>query len=177
MTIPASGRTGFAALRYPGFLIFIVGKIFSIVSSHMILVALSYQIYDRTGDPLNLALISLSLFVPTCGLGLFIGYVVDNYDRKRVMTSVFVGLTVTTLFILAFTLLDIEILWPYYLVLFCMGTVRAFYGPTSNAIAPNLVPLEVFPNSVTWNSSVGKMAQICGPMAGGFLYLLGPDVV
>jgi MFS family permease len=174
---PASGETGFAALRYPGFLIFIVGKVLSVVSNHMILVALAYQIYDRTGDPLNLAMINLSLFVPTCGLSLFIGYVVDRYNRKRVMTLVFTALTITTLFILAFTVFDIQVLWPYYVVLFCMGTARAFYGPTSNAIAPNLVPLEVFPNSVAWNASTGKIAQICGPAAGGFLYLAGPEVV
>jgi MFS family permease len=49
--------------------------------------------------------------------------------------------------------------------------------PASQAITPNLVPVESFGNAVALNSSTFQVANIAGPTIGGVLYLAGPAVV
>jgi len=61
-------------------------------------------------------------------------------------------------------------IWPIYSVLVVMGIARAFMGPASASLAPNLVPSVALSNAVTINSSAWQMANIAGPMVGGLLY-------
>jgi MFS family permease len=51
-----------------------------------------------------------------------------------------------------------------------MGIVRAFSGPASQSLLPQIVPPEDFQNAVAWASSVFQAATILGPMAGGIIY-------
>jgi hypothetical protein len=67
--------------------------------------------------------------------------------------------------------------WPVFAVLVLFGSARAFSQPASQAITPNLVPIEAFPNAVALNSSSGHVARIAGPAAGGILYVFGPNIV
>src|SRR5690606_205833 len=53
---------------------------------------------------------------------------------------------------------------------------RAFFGPASASLVANLVPEEDFANAVAWNSSAWQLATIVGPVAGGLLYGLSPEV-
>ncbi|MCC7491900.1 MAG: MFS transporter [Fimbriimonadaceae bacterium] len=56
-----------------------------------------------------------------------------------------------------------------YGVLFLMGIARAFAGPARSALLPSLVPMEVFSNAVTWNSSAFQLSAVAGPALGGLL--------
>ncbi len=56
-----------------------------------------------------------------------------------------------------------------YAVLFVIGVAKAFYNPAKTAILPQLVPLEVFSNAVTWNTSLFQVASMAGPALGGFV--------
>jgi MFS family permease len=171
------GNSGFAAFRYRDFRYFYFTKAFAVGTFHMNLVAIGYQIYEMTGDAMALALINLSLAVPAVALSPITGYVADSFDRRRVVVGCYAVLLVTSLGLCALTALAVTELWPFYLTLFLSGAGRAFYGPTSNALLPNVVPIEILPNAIAWNTSAGRTAQILGPPAGGFLYLLGPETV
>ena len=61
--------------------------------------------------------------------------------------------------------------------MFFFGATRSFEGPTSQAIAPNLVPLEVLPRAIAFSQSAFKTAAVTGPALGGFLYLAGSGTV
>ena len=60
--------------------------------------------------------------------------------------------------------------WSIYAVLVAVGSARAFAGPASQALVPNLVPPRHFSNAVAWSSSIWHVATIAGPALGGFLY-------
>ena len=60
----------------------IIGKTFGWMALHMIMVAITYQVYDRTGDVINLADIGLATFAPAIGFALITGYVADRFDRR-----------------------------------------------------------------------------------------------
>ena len=58
--------------------------------------------------------------------------------------------------------------WTYvFLVLGAVG--RAYLWPASSALLPQLVPREVFPDAITWNSGSFQISAAMGPALGGFL--------
>jgi MFS family permease len=65
---------------------------------------------------------------------------------------------------------------PIFVALALLGVARAFFGPASQALVVNLVPLHDFANAVSWNSSAWQVASIVGPVAGGLLYGIGANV-
>jgi len=172
-----SGARGLAAFRSRDFGFFMFGKIFSWVGLHMMMVAIAYQVYDLTGDVMNLAYIGLSIFAPAMGLALFTGYAADRYDRRLVLVTCFVVMLVSALLFLAITLAGMPDVWPVFAVLVLLGTGRAFMMPVINALVPNLVPVSHLPNAIAWNTSIHKIGQVVGPALGGVLYLAGAEVV
>ena len=79
---------------------------------------------------------------------------------------------VLTMVLFAFAFHGLARVWPIYLVLFLIGTGRAFSGPASSALIPQLVPTEAFVNAVTWGATIFRIATITGPTVGGFLFTL-----
>lgn len=172
---PGPSRLG--ALRHRDFLLMFVGRAFAWIALHMVMVAIGYQVYDRTGDLMNLAYIGLATFAPAIGFALVTGYVADLFDRRLVIAACYATLLVTSLLFCAMTLADVQEVWPVFAILVVLGTARAFYQPASASLVPNLVPAPIFPNAVAWYSSIGKIAQVVGPALGGLVYLAGPEVV
>jgi MFS family permease len=50
-----------------------------------------------------------------------------------------------------------------------MGTAFVFQIPAKQALFPHLVPKEMVPNAVTWNSTAFQTAAVTGPLVAGFL--------
>ncbi|MGE0650557.1 MAG: MFS transporter [Alphaproteobacteria bacterium] len=169
--------TGMVALRNRDFRLFFCGKAFAAIGQHMVTVAIGYQVYDRTGDPMDLAYIGLATFAPAFGFALFTGYVSDLFDRRLVLSYCYGVMMTAAVLLFIFTVSGESDVWPAFLIMSLMGTGRAFYQPASNALVPNLVPAVEFPNAVAWNTGANKVSQMLGPAIGGGLYLIGPEVV
>jgi MFS family permease len=56
-----------------------------------------------------------------------------------------------------------------YLLLFLLGTARAFHGPARDSLLPGIVPGGIFANAITWSTSGFQVASTVGPALGGFL--------
>jgi hypothetical protein len=54
-----------------------------------------------------------------------------------------------------------------YLVIFVQGAIRAFNQPAKTSLMPMIVPSVIFPNAVTWNSSIQETCSMVGPAIGG----------
>src|SRR5205814_8346871 len=59
---------------------------------------------------------------------------------------------------------------PIFLLLAVFGVARAFMGPASQSLLPNLVAAEDLSHAIGCNSSSWQLATITGPVAGGLLY-------
>ena len=64
------------------FALFWVGRIVSILSFQMLMVAIGWQLYALTGSALDLGLLGLAQFVPMLVLTLLVGHVADRYDHR-----------------------------------------------------------------------------------------------
>jgi MFS family permease len=166
-----------SALRYTNFRYYAAARFFTTLAVQMQSVAIGWQVYEATGDPLDLGLIGLAQFLPFVVLVLPAGQVADRADRKVILALCYGVQTLCAIVLLAWSLSPVDTVWPVFAVLLLFGAARAFAMPTSQAITPNLVPLVAFPNAIALNSSMSHVATITGPALGGLLYVLGPNVV
>lgn len=175
MTPPAPSAR--AVLAVPDFRDFIVARFFSAVAQQMVGVAVGWQVYDLTGDPLHLGLVGLVQFLPAFLCALPAGQVVDRYERRKVLQICFGLQTLGMIALLVLALAPDPSLTLLYAILAMLGCARAFNHPASQSLAPLLVPKELFPRAVAWSSSSWQVAIIAGPALGGMVYGLGVAVV
>ena len=158
------------ALTIPDFRALLLTRFANTLSFQMPGIAMQWYVYDRTGDPMLLAFVGLAQFLPSLLFTLPAGHVADSYDRRNVLrVAYFVMLLATLIF---GYIVHLGYVWPIFVLLFFLGTARAFAGPASFALVPAIVPLEDFPRAVALNSIVWQAATIAGPVIGGWTYAL-----
>jgi MFS family permease len=172
----------FEAFRYPNFGLYLSARVLATLAVQMQGVAVGWQVYAITNDPLDLGLIGLAQFLPFMVFVLPAGQVADRVNRRLVLALCYALEVLCALALLWFSLYALPgdatpQIWPVLAVMAVFGTARAFAMPASQAITPNLVPPHVFANAVALSSTLGHAATIAGPALGGFLYLAGPNVV
>ncbi|WP_395452939.1 MFS transporter [Azospirillum melinis] len=174
---PAAGDSFRSAFRHRAFALFWSARVCSMLAIQMQVVAVGWQVYAMTGDPLDLGLVGLFQFLPSLALVLVAGHVVDNNDRRTVL---FGALSVEMIAVAALFLLTMAgALSPHaiFAVVALIGLAKSFEGPANQAILSATVPVEDLPNAVAWQSSGVQVAQISGPALGGLLYIAGPAAV
>jgi MFS family permease len=172
-----SNARALSALGYPDFKRFLLARFLATLAVQMQSVAIGWQVYALTRNPVDLALIGLAQFLPFLAAWLPAGHFVDRHDRRLILALCYATELLCALLLLAFTMAEMTVVWPVFAVLVVFGTARAFSNPAAAAITPNLVPLESFGNAVALNSSSWQIATIVGPTLGGVLYLAGPHTV
>src|SRR5258708_17909728 len=81
-SISASGDRGPPILGIRDFRLFMGGRLLSILSTQMQAVAVGWQVYDITHDPLTLGYVGLAGFLPIATLTLPAGAVPHRFDRR-----------------------------------------------------------------------------------------------
>ena len=172
---PAEGDR-LVVLRHPDLRRYLSGRFLASLATQVQTVAVGWQVFSVTGDPFDLGMVALSQFLPFVILILPAGHVADRYDRRRVQLLTYLLLAACAAALLGFAIADVTDTAPVFGVMVLFGVARAFNQPTSQALLPNLAPIELFPRAVALNSSLGQIATIAGPAIGGLLVLLGVGV-
>ncbi|MEM5429526.1 MFS transporter [Cupriavidus oxalaticus] len=140
-------------------------------------VAVGWQMYDLTRDPLMLGMVGLVQFLPSVVLILMSGHVADRFDRRRIVRTcqsiealLAAGMAVASLT----GWIDSHHIFVFVALI---GATRAFENPTLQALLPSVVTPRQLPRAVALASSAGQTAIIIGPAIGGFAYVAGPGVV
>ncbi|MGA2695105.1 MAG: MFS transporter [Terriglobales bacterium] len=172
-------RAGYVAFSSPDFLLFQAARFFIVAALEMQSVAIGWQVYEITKKPLDLGLVGLAQFLPGIFLFLAAGHVADRFSRRSVLLCCYAGFGMCSSLLLVLALRTSPSVLMIYAVVLLLGVVRTFNGPAGRAILPQLVPIEHFPNAVTWNATTFQAATISGPALGGLLYAVshGPRAV
>jgi len=164
----------YRALRIRDFrLIFIAGTL-SVVGAFLESVALSWELYERTGDPLVLGTVGLIEFLPVLLFALPAGHLADRFDRRTiaVLTRLLEAGAAAGLAYLSWTQGSVPLI---YAVLFVTSMARTFQGPASGALLPAIVPPAAFSNAVTWQSTASQLAAMIAPaFVGGMIAVFAP---
>lgn len=172
------------AFQFRDFRLFWAAKFLGSFSSLMTVVAVGWQVYEiarRTHSvkeaSLYLGLIGLVQFVTLAGCSLFAGYIADRLDRRWVARAALAVEIIAVGLLFAHALSGSSVLWPIFGAAGLLGVGRAFMAPSMQALAPNLVPIEILPSAIAWNSIAWQVAAVAGPAACGYLIVGGAEWV
>jgi MFS family permease len=169
-----SAPSSLAAFRSRDFRLYQAARCAVVIGAEAQALAVAWQVYQITHRALDLGFTGLALFLPGLLFLLPAGHVADRFDRRTVVLVCYSLQAICTAVLLAFAWAGLHRVLPIYVVLFFIGSGRAFSGPASSALIPSLVPKENFVNAVTWGATIFQIATISGPTIGGLLYTMAP---
>ncbi|HYE44997.1 MAG TPA: MFS transporter [Caulobacter sp.] len=168
-----------ALLRQRDFRFFWLSRWTAVLGVQIQSVALGWHVYDLARRTMGVneaafmvSMIGLVSFVPVLFLALPAGETADRHNRRRILLFCYAGeIAIAGLLTLAafFNRETIPLLLGAA-VLF--GIARAFFAPANTALGPMLVPRELLPRAIAWNSLAWQTASIIGPALGGLLIVV-----
>lgn len=164
------------ALYYPRFVKHVAALAAHGFAAQIMVVAVSWQVYELTNNPWDLGLIGLSQFLPALCLVLVTGLVADRFNRRLILATCLGLEFIAALGFVWFTLSDQTDVRYVFGILALLGMARAFFNPASDALSPNLLSREAIPHGISLNSMNWQITTITGPVFGGLLYGLGGQV-
>ena len=191
-TAPVAARHDpYAALRVPPFRWFVISLMAMTIAVQIQGIAVAWQLYAATNDPLALGLAGLAEVVPFLALCLPAGHWADRHDRRWLAL---VGIAVLVLCAALFLGMTLALRasgaadgavgttrWSspiaIYAVLAVSGVSRAILQPARQALGTMIVPASLYANAATWRSSIWQFASVLGPAIGGLMFaFIGPLV-
>ncbi|WP_407059799.1 MFS transporter [Comamonas composti] len=156
-----------------GFAPFVVARMLAMFALQMQAVVVAWQVYALTRDPMSLAYVGLAQFLPMVVLLIPAGDLSDRMPRKLLLKiSWWVASLCSLLLWWLSTHGHGDAHW-IYAVLVLFGCSRAFMGPATQSLLPQIVPREQLAKALATNSMLMRTAAIAAPVLGGLLYAWG----
>ncbi len=153
---------------------YLLSTAFAAVGHNLLVTVLFKQVFDITGDELDIGLIGLAQFVPALLLVLASGWVADRFDRRRVSALFLFGRGLCAVALVVYSWFDPGSVWPLFAIAFVLGAADAMLAPARRSIPPLIVEQAEFPQVVALWTATFTGSAIVGPVLGGFLYAVGP---
>ncbi|MFL5772443.1 MAG: MFS transporter [Flavisolibacter sp.] len=166
-------------LNYKEYRLYIFVRFFYIMALRMVATVVAYQLFHLTGSSFSIGIAGLSEFLPVFALALYAGHVIDRSDKRTLLLKGICSYLVCVIALIIITLPAIEnrltvvsLSILFYCVIFMTGAIRAFAGPTTNAIIAQLVPKNILQFAANISSTTWLAASIFGHASAGFLIAL-----
>src|SRR5208283_4703326 len=167
-------ESAYAVLRNADFFRYLIGRFVASLGQQMLVVAIDWELYQRTRSALSLAFVGLSLMVPMILCTIPAGHFADTFSRKNIILITTLVLTVASLGLTLCSALRWPVTW-IYVCLAVIGAARTFLWPASAAFVTSLVPLKQFARAVTFNSGAFQLSCVLGPVAFGEVIAMTPN--
>jgi MFS family permease len=156
-------------LRHREFRLLWLGLFISQAGSKLHLVAVTWQVYQLTGDPLALGALGLARLVPIVLLALGSGVVADAIDRRRLMIYTQSMMMACALILALANSFGFASIWLLYIITALIASGNTFDAPARQALIPSLVPRELLPAALSLGVISLQTATIVGPTIGGIV--------
>jgi MFS family permease len=163
--------------RHRPFALYWAARVFSTVALQMQAVAVSWQMYDLTRNPLDLGLVGLVQFIPAALFVLVAGHVADRYNRRTIVRICQFICALATAALAVGTAAGVMTREYLLAIVFVIGACRAFEQTTLTTLLPGIVPLPMLARATAASSSATQVAVIAGPAVGGLIYAINPILV
>ena len=155
------------------FMRFWLARIFGVSAHQMLMLAISWHMYELTGSAWDLGLVGLFQFIPALVMALPAGHVIDRLHRGRIFATCMLVLALVAVVLGMATWQAQASRELIFIVAWVLGVTRAFQMPAQQAITPLLVPKHLFQRAIALSSTGVEVSVIGGPAIGGVLYLSG----
>ncbi|RYZ25092.1 MAG: MFS transporter [Chitinophagaceae bacterium] len=169
-------KPGLSPLNHKEFRLFLITRIFYTMALRMVVTVIGYELFQITRDSFSIGLAGLSEFVPVFVLALYAGHVIDKSDKRTLLLKGIASYSLCIGALIVITTPSIQqqltaktAALLFYVVIFFTGVIRAFTGPTTNAIIAQLVPRDELRFAASLSSTSYLTASILGHASAGFL--------
>jgi MFS family permease len=163
-------------LNHKEFRFFIIVRFFYTIALRMVATVVAYQLFHLTKSSFAIGIVGLSEFIPVFSLALYAGHVVDRSDKRTLLLKGMLSYSICVVALFVITSPSVEahlsvasLSLLFYAIIFFSGIIRAFVGPTSNAIIAQLIPRNILQFAASISSTSWLAASILGHASAGFL--------
>ncbi len=164
-----------SAASLPAFRRYLASVLFGTLAIQVQAVAVAWQVYELTKDPLALGAIGLAEVIPFVCSVLFAGHVADTRDRRLVAAISLTAMLLLGALLLLPGLVDdfpLPLLLLYAVVTFG-GVARSFLTTARQALIGEVVPHSLLGDGVRWRNAVFEGSCVVGPALAGLLWAAG----
>jgi len=157
------------ALNHRNFRLFFWGQLISVIGVWMQSTAQQWLVYRITGSQTSLGLVTFISFLPVLLLSLFMGVIVDQLPRRKLIIFTQSWFMIGAFVLAALTWLDLVQYWHILVLSFTLGIGSALDMPARQAFVSEMVDDDKndLLNALSLNSSIFNVARIIGPAIGG----------
>ncbi len=155
------------AWRSPSFRLLVIGQGVSSVGDGVAPVALSFAVLELTGSVGDLGLVLAARSLPLIVFVLAGGVLADRLPRKVVMMASDLVRAGAQAACAALLLSGVAHVWELAALQALYGAARAFFGPASTGILPELVGAEDLQEANSLMGITENLSSIAGPALGG----------
>ncbi len=164
MTTRLLGRQAGLLQRARDFRLLFLATLGSGLGTGVAVIALTVDVFDRTGSGVWVAALLVADFLPMLAIGLLLGPLVDRFSRRRVMIASD---------LVRFAIFAVLPFAPNEIVIVALaagiGFATGFFRPAVYAGMPNLVDERDLPHANSLFQSVENLTWLVGPLLGGVL--------
>ncbi len=131
--------------------------------------AMGYLVYDLTGDPFKLGVMSFAQVAPEIIFGPVAAAVLDRLDRRKLLITIQIIYVIGMLALVALLATDTVQFWHLVVIGTVMGTAASFDWPARMALVPTLVDRPLLQSAVAINAATFNGARVIGPSLAGWL--------
>lgn len=157
-------------------MVYLVTRALGVLGTVTQSVTMGWQVYDLARETRTVAeaalyvgFLGLATFIPLFFLALPAGVVADRYSRKTVLGLCFAAEALCAVALVWTSATGVLTVHALLVIAFFFGVARAFRAPAGVALAPMLVPIELLPRAIAWNSLAFQIGRISGPALAGYL--------
>lgn len=160
---------GFAAMRDPFFAKYISAFSLSMTGMMVRATAMGYLVYDLTGDPFKLGLMSFMQVAPELIFGPVAAALLDRIDRRKLLIVIQITYIIGMLLLIGLMAADALQFWHLLVIGFLLGTGASFDWPARMALVPTLVDRPLLQSAIAINAATFNGARVIGPSLAGWL--------
>jgi MFS family permease len=156
---------------------YMTARVGSITAQQMILLAVSWHMYDLTSSAWDLGLVGLFQFMPGLATTFIAGHCADRMHRGRIVAVCLAAQAVTAALLMAATLTHVVTRDVLLALSLALGAIRPFQMAGQQALLPMLVPQRLLARSMALSTVVQQICVVAGPALGGLLFAIGVNAV
>ncbi|MDN7183511.1 MFS transporter [Caballeronia sp. SEWSISQ10-4 2] len=152
---------------------FLIARAGSITAQQMLMLAISWHMYELTSSAWYLGLVGLFQFIPGLATTFVAGHCADRMHRGQIVAVCLAAQAVTATLLAVSIMTHIvtrDLLLGLSLIL---GAIRPFQMSGQQALLPMLVPQTLLARSMALSTVVQQVCVIAGPALGGLLFAIG----
>jgi len=156
-------------LYYKNFRLFLTGHFISFVGTWIQQVAIVWLVYEITGSSLFLGVFSFFNAFPMMLFSFLGGFVIDSFDRRKLLATVVLLGMIPPLILGILTNLG-KISFPLLTFFgFLCGCFSAIDTPLRQVFISEIVPIKILVKAISFQSLSFNTARMIGPLIAGFL--------